>query len=123
MDRTLLARVEKQAWFHRYPRGWPLLLFVLVATGTILSVVAIERAEAERRHVELDRNITEVASGLQRRASETIAILKAAAALFATNDRVTAAEFNEIARGLYAGGDYHGSLGIGWARWMPASEV
>ena len=30
MDRALLARVEKQAWFHRYPRGWPLLLFLLV---------------------------------------------------------------------------------------------
>jgi two-component sensor histidine kinase len=123
MDKALLARVEKQAWFHRYPRGWPILLFLLVAAGTLLSVIAIERAETERRQLELDRNMTEVASGLQRRASESIAILKAAAALFATNDRVSAAEFDEIARGLYSGGDYHGSLGIGWARWMPASEV
>ena len=29
MDKALLARTEKQAWFHRYPRGWPLLLFAL----------------------------------------------------------------------------------------------
>lgn len=123
MDRALLARVEKQAWFHRYPRGWPLLLFLLVAAGTILSVVAIERAEAERQQLELDRNITEIASGLQRRASENIAILRAGAALFATNDRVTPKQFAEIAAGLYSDNDYHGSMGIGWARWWPADQV
>jgi two-component sensor histidine kinase len=123
MDKALLTRVEKQAWFHRYPRGWPLLLFLLVAIGTVLSVLAIERAETEKRQLELDRNVTEVASGLQRRALENIAILKAAAALFATNEHVSGAEFDEIARGLYTGEDYHGSLGIGWARWIAASEL
>jgi two-component sensor histidine kinase len=123
MDKALLARVEKQAWFHRYPRGWPLLLFVLVAIGTILSVIAIERAEAERRQLELDRNVTEVASGLQRRASENIAILRAGAALFAANDRVSPAAFAEIAAGLYTGDDYHGSMGIAWARWIPRDAL
>lgn len=123
MDRALLARVEKQAWFHRYPRGWPLLLFVLVALGTLLSVIAIERAEAERRQLELDRNVTELASGLQRRASENIAILRAGAALFTANDRVDPQAFAGIAQGLYTGGDYHGAMGIAWARWMPVSEV
>jgi two-component sensor histidine kinase len=123
MDRALLARVEKQAWFHRYPRGWPLLLFLLVAMGTIVSVVAIERAEAERRQLELDRNITEIASGLQRRASENVAILRAGAALFATNDRVTPKQFEEIAAGLYSGNDYHGAMGMGWARWWRADQI
>ena len=123
MDRALLARVEKQAWFHRYPRGWPLLLFVLVAIGTVLSVAAIERAETERRQIELDRNVTELASGLQRRASENIAILRAGAALFAANDRVLPSAFTEIAEGLYADNDYHGSMGLAWARWVPAGEL
>lgn len=123
MDKALLSRVEKQAWFHRYPRGWPLLLFVLVALGTVLSVLAIERAEAERRQLELDRNVTEVASGLQRRASENIAILRAGAALFAANDRVSPAAFAGIAEGLYTGSDYQGSMGIGWARWSPLDEL
>ena len=118
MDRALLNRVEKQAWFHRYPRGWPLLLFVLVAIGTLLSVMAIERAESDRRRIELDRDVTEVASGLQRRASENIAILRAAAALFATNDQVSPQQFREIASELYLGNDFHGSMGIGWARWV-----
>ena len=123
MDKALLARVEKQAWFHRYPRGWPLLLFLLVAIGTVLSVVAIERAEAERRQLELDRNLTELASGLQRRASENIAILRAGASLFAFNERVSPAAFAAIAEGLYSDNDFHGASGIGWARWIPPEEL
>lgn len=123
MDKALLARVEKQAWFHRYPRGWPLLLFVLVALGTALSVMAIERAEEERRRFQLDRNITELISGVQRRAAENIAILRAGAALFATNDRVSPAVFASIAEGLYTGDDYHGALGIAWGRWMPVEDL
>lgn len=123
MDKALLARVEKQAWFHRYPRGWPLLLFVIVAIGTILSVGAIEGAEAQRRQLELDRNVTEVASGLQRRASENIAILRAGAALFTTNERVSPATFAEIAEGLYADNDYHGAMGLAWARWIPKDDL
>ncbi|MCW1429753.1 CHASE domain-containing protein [Novosphingobium sp. JCM 18896] len=122
MDKALLARVEKQAWFHRYPRGWPLLLFVLVAAGTLLSVMAIERAEADRRQIELDRNVTELASGLQRRASENIAILRAGAALFTANERVSPEAFADIAKGLYGDNDYHGSRGIAWARWTPADD-
>ena len=123
MDKALIARVKKQAWFHRYPRGWPLLLFMLVAIGTLLSVLAIERAEADRRQLELDRNITELASGLQRRASENIAILRAGAALFGANDKVSPEAFAGIAEGLYTDGDYHGSMGIAWARWIPISDL
>jgi two-component sensor histidine kinase/CHASE1-domain containing sensor protein len=123
MDKALLARVEKQAWFHRYPRGWPFLLFLLVAAVTILSVAAIEHAETERQQLELDRNVTEVASGLQRRAGENIALLSAGAALFAARPRVTAADFQEISAVLHARGDRHGSLGIGWARWINAMDV
>lgn len=123
MDKALLARVEKQAWFHRYPRGWPLLLFVLVAIGTALSVLAIERAETDRRQIELDRNVTEVTSGLQRRAAENIAILRAGAALFTANERVTPEAFAEIAQGLYADNDLHGAMGLAWARRTMRSDL
>ena len=51
MDKALLARVEKQAWFHRYPRGWPFLLFLLASIGTLLAVVGIERAGAQRNEL------------------------------------------------------------------------
>ena len=69
MDKTLIARVGKQAWFHRYPVGWPLLLFFMTFAVTALAIAAIERADSERLQLELDRNVTEIASGLQRRAA------------------------------------------------------
>ena len=123
MDKGLLSRVEKQAWFHKYPRGWPFLLFILTSIGTIVSVMAIEASEAQRRQIELDRNVTEIASGLQRRTSENIALLRAAAALFASKSDITEDEFAEFAAGLHANGDLHGSLGIGWARRVDASAI
>ena len=123
MDDALLARVEKQAWIYKYPRGWPLLLFLLTSIVTIVSVLAIERTEAQRQELELDRNVTEIAAGLQRRTAENIVLLRAAAALFASKQRVTQDEFNEFAAGLHANGDLHGSRGIGWAKREEVSGV
>lgn len=123
MDDALLARVEKQAWFHKYPRGWPFLLFLLTSIVTIASVVAIESSERERRQLELDRNVTEIASGLQRRTAENVALLRAAAALFAASKDVSPQDFDEFAAGLHANGDLHGSLGIGWVPRLTAAQV
>lgn len=123
MDKALLARVEKQAWFHRFPRGWPMLLFILGALITAVSVIAIHRSDTQRRQYELDRNITEIASALQRRATENIALLRAGAALFETRDNVTAQEFADFAREVQTDGNLHGSLGMGWARLIPADQV
>ena len=123
MDKALLARVEKQAWFHRYPRGWPFLLFILAAMGTVLAVAAIEHAETERQQLELDRNVTEIASGIQRRASENVALLYAGAALISARPQVSPADFSEIAEVLHANGDRHGSLGVGWAQWLNAADI
>lgn len=123
MDNALLARVEKQAWFHKYPRGWPFLLFLLTGIITIASVVAIESAERERRQLELDRNTTEIAAGLQRRTAENLALLRAAAALFAASSDVSDRDFGEFVGGLHDDGDLHGSLGIGWAPIVSPGEV
>lgn len=80
IDQALLDRVQKQAWFHKYPRGWPFLLFIIASITTAVSVMAIERADRQTRQVELDRNLTEIASALQRRTTENIALLRAGAA-------------------------------------------
>ncbi len=116
MENRVPAPQGREAWYYRYPRGWPLLLFVLTAAVTLLSVVAIERADRDRRQLELERNAAEIATGLQRRAAENIAILAAAAAMFETRQEVTYQEFTNFASGLYSQDDYHGSLGMGWAR-------
>ena len=123
MDKALFERVEKQAWFHRHPRGWPLLLLAITAIGTVLAVMAIDRADHQTARLELDRNFTEIASGLQRRTAEHIAMLRAGASLFATSETVTHEEFTEFASDLLEAGSQQGSLGLGWARWLDVSQV
>lgn len=115
VDDTLLNRVEQQAWFHRYPRGWPFLLFIIASIGTAVSVIAIERADHQRRVVELDRNLTEISSAMQRRVTENIALLRAASALFSTQTDVSPQQFAEFSSDLQASGNLYGSLGLGWA--------
>lgn len=123
MDKALLSRVEKQAWFHRHSRGLPLLLFFLVGLGTLLSVFAIERAERQREQLLIERNVTEIVTGIERRLSENVAILKAGSAFFAFSDSVSPQDFKEFASGLRPGQDYHGSLGIGWAKWIAPEAI
>ena len=123
MDKALLARVDKQAWFHRHSRGLPLLLFFLVGLATLVSVYAIERTNRLREELLIERNVTEIVTGLERRAAENIALLKAGSAFFAFRSTVSQRDFQEFASGLRPGEDYHGSLGIGWAKWVPVSEV
>lgn len=123
IDEALLERVEKQAWFHKYPRGWPFLLFLIASVGTLVSVIAIERADHLRREVELDSNLTEIASALQRRVTENIALLRAGAALFAMQDQVSQDRFGEFASDLQVNGDLYGSLGLGWAPVVPVDRL
>lgn len=115
VDDALLDRVEKQAWFLRYPRGWPLLLFIIASIGTAVSVMAIDRSDEQRRQIELDRNLTEIASALQRRITENIALLRAGSALFAMQPEVTKAQISEFSSDLQASGNLYGSMGLGWA--------
>lgn len=123
VDDTLLNRVEQQAWFHRYPRGWPFLLFIIASIGTAVSVIAIERADHQRRVVELDRNLTEISSAMQRRVTENIALLRAASALFSTQTDVSPQQFAEFSSDLQASGNLYGSLGLGWAPLISSSQA
>lgn len=115
IDQALLDRVQKQAWFHKYPRGWPFLLFLIASITTAVSVMAIERADKQTRAVELDRSLTETASALQRRFTENMALLRAGSALFASQPNASAEQFAELTRDLQGDGRLYGSLGMGWA--------
>lgn len=123
MDKKLLARVQKQAWFHKYPRGLPLLVFGLTASVTALSVMAIERADSAARRLEMERNTTEIASALQRRAFENIAYLSAAASTFSVRDEVSPLAFEAMVRDLNSGSSARGSMGMGWAPWITAGSI
>jgi two-component sensor histidine kinase/CHASE1-domain containing sensor protein len=123
IDQALLDRVQKQAWFHKYPRGWPLLLFLIAGLTTAVSVMAIERADRQTRQVELDRNLTEISSALQRRITENMALLRAGAALFASQDQVDLQQFRDFAQDLQSNGRLYGSLGMGWAPLVRTDEL
>ncbi|PNU01928.1 CHASE domain-containing protein [Novosphingobium guangzhouense] len=123
IDQALLDRVQKQAWFHKYPRGWPFLLFIIASMTTAVSVMAIERADKQTRAIDLERNLTEISSALQRRVTENIALLRAGGALFATQDVVSADQFSEFARDLQGDGTLYGSLGVGWAPLIPVDRL
>lgn len=123
IDQALLDRVQKQAWFHKYPRGWPFLLFIIASMTTAVSIMAIERADKQTRAVVLDRNLTEISSALQRRVTENIALLRAGSALFATQDEVSAEQFAEFTRDLQGDGTLYGSLGMGWAPLVPVDRL
>lgn len=115
IDQALLDRVQKQAWFHKYPRGWPFLLFMIASITTAVSVMAIERADRQTQQVELDRNLAEISSALQRRVTENMALLRAGAALFASQDEVDPRQFRTFAEDIQSNGRLYGSLGMGWA--------
>ncbi len=117
------VRLGNQAWFHRYPRVFPLLLFAFGALGTLLSVLAIERAESARRDLELEKSVAVITAGLQRRATENIGLLLGAAAIFSTGDQVSREMFINYANRIHEGQDFRGSLGLGWARMVSYSGI
>lgn len=123
MDKALLARVDKQEWFHRYPRGMPFVLFGLGLLITLLFVFSIEQADADTRRLELDRDATALAAELQRKSSENTAYLNAAASLFSVTSDVSQAEFARFVEDMSAGHISRGSLGMGWARWIKARDA
>jgi two-component sensor histidine kinase len=123
MDKAILSRVEKQAWFHKYPRGWPFVLFLLTALGTGLAIVAIERVDRDLEKAELERSMVETASAVKQRFAENVAVLRAGAAFFAASDEVTLEEFHDFARDLHSNQNHFGSMGLGWAPWIAPERI
>lgn len=123
MDKMLQARVERQAPVHHFRRAGPLLLFLLITAGTLLSVWSLERAENSRQKTELEGHATEIAAALERRATEHTAILHAAAAVFSLDDEIDPEQFRQLASGLRKSSAYHGSMGLGWAETVHPSRV
>ena len=64
-----------------YPRGIPVLIFILVTGITVLSVFAIERGEKQRDAADVARKAQAMTSAIERRAYTSSAYLRAGAAL------------------------------------------
>ncbi len=125
MDRQLVARVKKQAWFHRHPAGLPAALFCLVVITMIFSVFAIEQSDAHRIKDRLARTATELGAAIDRRAAENAAYLRAAAAFMQSADRTQTdpASFGRLVTDFRTAQEDQGSLGLGWAERVAAADV
>lgn len=95
----------------------------MILAITIVSVVSIERGEAERKNAHMTRLALSAASALERRATVNASYLRAGAALFAMQPEVDEAEFRRFVAELRLDTDYRGAEGIGWAAMVPGEEA
>ena len=106
-----------------YPRAVPLLIFLLVAAVTIVSVFSIERGERVRETAELNRQAQAMVSAVERRAYSNSAFLRAGAALFGSQEEITPDLFRQFVSELRLDADYRGAEGIGWAPAITSQQV
>ena len=123
MEKQLERRVERQAWFLRYPRGLPFALFGLGLLITLLFILNIEMADTEARRLKLERDTAALVSELKRKAGENIAYLNAASSMLSVTEDVKSDEFEQFVADMSANHIARGSLGMGWATWIKASEA
>ncbi|MEX0342563.1 MAG: CHASE domain-containing protein [Erythrobacter sp.] len=100
-----------------------MLIFVLVAGITVLSVFAIERGEQQRDDADVARKAQAMTSAIERRAYTSSAYLRAGAALLSTQDEVTPELFRRFVSELRLDANYRGAEGIGWAPVVEANEL
>lgn len=123
MDKALLARVERQAWFHRYPRGLPAALLIVGLAVTGLFVLFFEQANDDAEKLALQNEASEVASQIGAMGTENVAYLNAAASMFSLSEGVNEDDLQQYVADMSANYRKRGVLGIGWARWITAAEV
>ncbi|HCB77868.1 MAG TPA: histidine kinase, partial [Erythrobacter sp.] len=119
----LQRKGRRRRWLIDYPRGIPVLIFVLVTAITVLSVFSIERGEVERDAADVSRKAQAMTSAIERRAYTSSAYLRAGAALFSTQADVTPAVFRRFVSELRLDSNYRGAEGIGWAPVVAASQL
>ena len=123
MERQIIAKIKRDVEADRSSLLGPIFLALLVAAIGAISVLAIEQADAQRRELELDRNLTEIATVLQRRVNENTAILRAGAALFQQEPVQSEEAFEEFVADVQDDDELYGSLGFGWAPLVPVSQL
>ena len=118
-----MRRGKRRRWLVDYPRAVPLVIFLLVAAVTVVSVFSIERGERVRESAELNRQAQAMVGAVERRAYSNSAFLRAGAALFSSQDTVTPDLFRDFVSELRLDADYRGAEGIGWAPAISAGQV
>ncbi|WP_100259662.1 CHASE domain-containing protein [Qipengyuania seohaensis] len=123
VEDRLKRKGVRQRWLVDYPRAVPLAIFLLVAAVTALSVFAIESGQRIREDAELTRKAQAMAFAIERRAYSNSAFLRAAGALFGSQDKVDGETFRQFVAELRLDSDYRGAEGIGWAPAIDSTVV
>jgi hypothetical protein len=110
-----LRRKTARSWLVDYPRAVPLVIFLLIASITAMSLFSIERGESERDRARIQAVSQSIAAALEQRGSTSSAFLRAGAALFGTVDYVDEPLFRRFVDELRFDEEYRGASGIGWA--------
>ncbi len=123
MNTSVPARIERKRWYVRFPRTLPIGIFLLAAAVTAFSVIAIERAEAQKTDAQLRQMSSTISSAMERRANANSAYLRASAALFTLTGTVTADQFKALTDQIQDDVSYRAADGMGWAPSLSAGEV
>jgi two-component sensor histidine kinase len=98
-------------------------VFILVGAVSLLGVFGIENAEMLRRHAALERNASDIAAALRQLNTEHQIYLRANAALFSSQDKITEQACERLQKQLNFELYRQGSLGVGWAPRIPAAGL
>jgi two-component sensor histidine kinase len=117
------ATGRARRWLVSYPRAIPLAIFLAIAAITGLSVFAIESNARARERAVMREYAQSVAAALDRSGSAFESYLQAGAALFASLDEVSPADFERFVAALKLNTEYSGAEGIGWVPVIEAREL
>lgn len=106
---------------RRLRTGWLIAAAGLAVTLTLTAMVQTT-ADARARE-RFERQADAAATAVHSRLNTHIALLRAAAGLFAGSDTVTAEEFGAFVDTLELGAHYPGIQGIGYAAWIDSPEA
>jgi two-component sensor histidine kinase len=123
VDRKVVARVESQRWYLRFPRAVPVGIFLLVSAITALSLFAIERLETQRAEAQHRQMANTVSAALERLANANGSYLRAGAALFTTREHISADAFHEFTAQLSTDESFRGAVAMGWGTRIERSQV
>ncbi|MFC0588599.1 CHASE domain-containing protein [Novosphingobium aquiterrae] len=90
---------------------------------TLLVIFNIEMADKQARQLELDRDTTALAGELERKATENIAYLNAAASMLSVTRNVQENEFAQFVTDMSTNHLSRGALGMGWAQWARPGDI
>lgn len=107
-------------------RSWRLLPVLLLLVGMLISWrldVQHQQNGLAVREARFHTAATEVVNMLEQRLHSNVTILHGVASLFNSSEDVTRQEFASYVGGMNLDADYPGVQGVGFARWLPATEA